>query len=44
MSFAKDAQDVVNSLVREKAASAGEEPGKTLRVTSVLVTKEIPVQ
>jgi biopolymer transport protein ExbD len=44
MSFAKDAQDVVNSLVREKAASAGEEPGKTLRVTSVLVTKEIPIQ
>jgi biopolymer transport protein ExbD len=38
MSFAKDAQDVVNSLIREK------EPGKTVRVTSVLVTKEIPVE
>jgi biopolymer transport protein ExbD len=45
MSFAKDAEDVVNSLVREKAAGAGQDPGAiaTLRVTSVLVTKEIPV-
>jgi biopolymer transport protein ExbD len=45
MSFAKDAEDVVNRLVREQAVGAGQDPGAvaTLRVTSVLVTKEIPV-
>jgi biopolymer transport protein ExbD len=45
MSFAKDTEDVVNSLVREKAASQGEDPASlpTIRVTAVLVTKEIPV-
>lgn len=45
MSFAKDAEDVVNQLVREKAAGAGQDPASlaTLRVTAVLVTKEIPV-
>jgi biopolymer transport protein ExbD len=46
MSFAKDAEDVVNSLVREQAANTGQAPGSraTLRVTSVLVTKEIPFE
>jgi biopolymer transport protein ExbD len=46
MSFAKDAEDVVNSLVREKAAGDGQDPNAlaTLRVSSVLVTKEIPVE
>lgn len=45
MSFAKDAEDVVNQLVREQAAGSGQDPATlaTLRVTSVLVTKEIPV-
>lgn len=45
MSFARDAEDVVNSLVREQAAERGQDPASlaTLRVTAVLVTKEIPV-
>jgi biopolymer transport protein ExbD len=45
MSFAKDAEQVVNSLVREQAAASGDSGTRTtLRVTSVLVTKEIPLQ
>lgn len=45
MSFAKDAEDVVNSLVREQAVAQGQDPASlaTIRVTAVLVTKEIPV-
>jgi biopolymer transport protein ExbD len=45
MSFAKDAEDVVNQLVREQAREAGQDPAAlaSLRVTAVLVTKEIPV-
>ena len=45
MSFAKDAEDVVNKLVREKATEQGQDPSQlaTLRVSAVLVTKEIPV-
>lgn len=45
MGFAKDAEDVVNKLVRDKAREQGQDPGAvpTIRVTSVLVTKEIPV-
>ncbi len=45
MSFAKDAEDVVNKLVRDKAREQGQDPAAlpTIRVTSVLVTKEIPV-
>ena len=45
MSFARDAEDVVNSLVREQATAQGQDPASlaTLRVTAVLVTKEIPV-
>jgi biopolymer transport protein ExbD len=45
MSFAKDAESVVNTLVREKAAAAGDSgPHAALRVTAVLVTKEIPTE
>jgi biopolymer transport protein ExbD len=46
MSFAKDAEDVVNHLAREKLVSSGQDPSSlaTLRVTAVLVTKEIPVE
>jgi biopolymer transport protein ExbD len=44
MSFAKDAEGVVNSLVREQAAAEGRESGGILRVTAVLVTKEIPLE
>jgi biopolymer transport protein ExbD len=45
MSFAKDAEHVVNSLVREQATAQGQDPASlaTIRVTAVLVTKEIPV-
>lgn len=45
MSFAKDAEQIVNQLVREQAAGAGEDAASlaTLRVTAVLVTKEIPI-
>lgn len=45
MSFAKDAEGVVNHLVREQAREAGQDPTAlaSLRVTAVLVTKEIPV-
>ncbi|MFO7564641.1 MAG: biopolymer transporter ExbD [Enhygromyxa sp.] len=45
MSFARDAEGVVNSLVREQASTQGQDPAAlaTLRVTAVLVTKEIPV-
>jgi biopolymer transport protein ExbD len=45
MSFAKDAEEVVNTLVREKAAEQGQDPASlaTIRVTAVLVTKEIAV-
>lgn len=45
MSFAKDAEAVVNTLVREKASAQGQDPASlaTIRVTAVLVTKEIPV-
>jgi biopolymer transport protein ExbD len=44
MSFAKDAEDVVNKLVYDKAVEQGQdlESLATIRVTSVLVTKEIP--
>lgn len=45
MSFAKDAEDVVNQLVREQATGRGEDASSlaTLRVSAVLVTQEIPV-
>jgi biopolymer transport protein ExbD len=45
MSFARDAEDVVNSLVRKQAVEQGQDPAAlaTLRVTAVLVTKEIPI-
>ncbi|HLT34807.1 MAG TPA: biopolymer transporter ExbD [Enhygromyxa sp.] len=45
MSFARDAEDVVNSLVREQAAAQGQDAASlaTIRVTAVLVTKEILV-
>ncbi|KIG13589.1 Biopolymer transport protein ExbD/TolR [Enhygromyxa salina] len=45
MSFAKDAEDVVNDLVREQAREAGQDAAAvaSLRVTAVLVTTEIPV-
>jgi biopolymer transport protein ExbD len=45
MSFARDAEGVVNALVREKAVAQGQDPSSlaTIRVTAVLVTKEIPV-
>jgi biopolymer transport protein ExbD len=44
MSFAKDAEDVVNHLVRVKAREQGQDSSTmpTIRVTAVLVTKEIP--
>jgi biopolymer transport protein ExbD len=44
MSFAKDAEGVVNKLVRDKAREQGQDSSSlaTIRVTSVLVTKEIP--
>ncbi|PRP98821.1 ExbD/TolR family protein [Enhygromyxa salina] len=45
MSFAKDAENVVNDLVREQARDAGQDVAAvaSLRVTAVLVTREIPV-
>jgi len=45
MSYASDAEDVVNSLVREQARDKGQDSSQlaTLRVSAVLVTKEIPV-
>jgi len=45
MGFAKDAEAVVNKLVRDQATDQGQDPTAlaTIRVTSVLVTKEIPV-
>jgi biopolymer transport protein ExbD len=45
MSYAKDAEESVNVLVREKAVEQGADPNEIgrLRVTAVLVTKEIPV-
>jgi biopolymer transport protein ExbD len=45
MSFAKDAEGVVNKLVRDKAVEQGQAAATvaTLRVTAVLVTKEIPI-
>ncbi|MCA9685078.1 MAG: hypothetical protein KC457_23040, partial [Myxococcales bacterium] len=45
MSFSKDAEDVVNKLVFEQASAKGQDPATLarLRVTAVLVTKEIPV-
>jgi biopolymer transport protein ExbD len=45
MSSAKDAEAVVNGLVREQAVAQGQDPSTlaTLRVTAVLVTKEIPI-
>jgi len=45
MGFAKDAEAIVNSLVRERARDEGQDTAAlaTIRVTSVLVTKEIPV-
>lgn len=45
MSYAKDAEDAVNVLVREKAVADGQDPNELgrLRVSAVLVTKEIPV-
>ncbi|NVB43263.1 biopolymer transporter ExbD [Pseudenhygromyxa sp. WMMC2535] len=43
MSFAKDSEDIVNGLVAEKAGKDAAELPR-LRVTAVLVTKEIPVQ
>ncbi len=44
MSYAKDAEDIVNQLVREKAVEAGQDASELgrLRVSAVLVTKEIP--
>lgn len=44
MSYAKDAEEVVNQLVREKAVEAGQDASELgrLRVSAVLVTKEIP--
>ncbi|GEM_PF-1352321 len=44
MSFSKDAEEVVNDLVRERARDQGRDTSTLprLRVTSVLVTKEIP--
>lgn len=46
MSFAKDAEGVVNHLVRAEAREQGQDSSQlpTIRVTAVLVTKEIPVQ
>lgn len=45
MGFAKDAEAVVNTLVREQARDEGQDPAAlaTIRVSSVLVTQEIPV-
>jgi biopolymer transport protein ExbD len=45
MSYAKDAEAIVNKLVREQAAAQGQDPNAlaTLRVSAVLVTKEIPI-
>lgn len=45
MSFATDAEEVVNTLVAERAAEDGQDTSALphLRVTAVLVTKEIPV-
>ncbi len=45
MSYAKDAEESVNVLVREKTVEQGGDPNEIgrLRVTAVLVTKEIPV-
>lgn len=45
MSYAKDAEESVNVLVREKAVEQGDDPNEIgrLRVTAVLVTQEIPV-
>ncbi|NJK31056.1 MAG: biopolymer transporter ExbD [Deltaproteobacteria bacterium] len=45
MSYAKDAEDVVNKLVAEKAAQDGKDPSELgrLRVSAVLVTQEIPI-
>lgn len=44
MSYAKDAEESVNVFVREKAVEQGANPNEIgrLRVTAVLVTKEIP--
>jgi biopolymer transport protein ExbD len=44
MSYAKDAEAIVNQLVHEKAVEAGQDPSELgrLRVSAVLVTKEIP--
>lgn len=46
MSFAKDAEEVVNHLAREQVRNQGQDASAlaTLRVTAVLVTKEIPVE
>ncbi len=46
MSFAKDAEESVNVLVRQAAIEQGNDPNDIgrLRVTAVLVTKEIPVE
>ncbi len=44
MSFATDAEEVVNRLAKEKVKEQGKDPSQlaTLRVSAVLVTKEIP--
>lgn len=46
MSYSSDAEDVVNKLVVDKARESGQDPGTVarLRVTAVLVTKEIPTE
>lgn len=44
MSFATDSEDIVNKLARDKYKEMGKDPSElaTLRVSAVLVTKEIP--